>query len=144
MKQQVQIMLLFLRISFFVFNTFTFCKSTNKTETNFLTTVKLPASVNTEVPSVVWPQNQVSNLTRNCNLESNRNNGLSCHDSTAIKNVSKRLAIVLNKNLTTTNLPKINPANLVTTKSKHPKSVATTTKSPLNTTKPAKSIQKNN
>jgi len=138
-------MVLFLRIficiSCFVFNTFTFCTTTVKTETRFLTNVKLIASVNTEVPSVVWQQKQVTNLTRDCTIESDRNNGLTCRDSTAVKSVSKRLATVLNKNLTNTNLTK---TNLTTLKPKPLKSVAATTKTPPNVTKPAKFVQKNN
>jgi len=143
-------MVLFLRIficiSCFVFNTFTFCTSTVKTETSFLTTVKLITRANTEVPSVVWQQKQVTNLTSDCNIESDRNNGLTCRDSKAVKSVSKRLATVLNKNLTNTNLTKINlgTANLTTVKPKPTKSVATTTKTPPNVTKPGKFVQKNN
>lgn len=144
-------MVLFLRIficiSCFVFNTFTFCTSTVKTETSFLTTVKLAASVNTEVPSVVWKQNKT---TSDCSFESDRNNSLARCDSKAEKNVSKHLATVLNKTLTTTtktiaNLNKTNfvATNLTTAKPKTSKSVATTTKLP-NATKPAKTVQKNN
>jgi len=143
-------MVLFLRIficiSFFVFNTFTFCTSTVKTETSFLTNVKLTATVNTEVPSVVWRQNQVSNLTRDCTFESVRSNDLICRDSTEAKNASKRLATALNKSLTIANITKTNHAtgNLTTTKPKPPKSIAATTKSPPSGTKPAKHVQKNN
>lgn len=143
-------MVLFLRIficiSCFVFNTFTFCTSTVKTENSFLTTVKLQV-VNTEVSSVVWQQKQVTNLTSDCSIESDRNNnGLKCRDSTAVKSVSKRSVTVLNKNLTDTNLTKTNlsTTNLTTSKSKLPKSVVATTKTPPNVTKPPKSVQKNN
>ncbi|XP_026820091.1 melanopsin-like isoform X1 [Rhopalosiphum maidis] len=141
---------IFICISFFVFNTFTFCKSIIKTETSFLTTVQLPANVNTvntKVPSVVWPQIQVSNPTRDWNFKSELNNSLTFHDSTAVKNVSKRLAIISNRNLTTTNR---NNSNLIKTnhtttiKPKSPKSGNATTKPSLNITKPTKFGQKNN
>lgn len=142
---------IFICISFFVFNTFTFCTSTVKTETSFLTTVKLAANVNTEVPSVVWKQNQISNLTRDCSFKSDRTSDLTCRDSTEVKNVSKRLAAVLNKNMTTTtstvaSITKTNHAttNLTTAKPKPSKSIAATTKSPRSGTKPGKPMQKNN
>jgi len=56
------------------------------------------------------------------------------------------LATVLNKNLTNTNLTQTNlsTANLTTAKPKPSKSVAATTKTPPNVTKPTKSVQKNN
>lgn len=144
-------MVLFLRIficiSFIAFNTFTFCKSIVKTETSFLTTVELPASVNTEIPSVVWQQIQVPNPTHDWRFKSDSINSLTFHDSAVVKNVSKRLAIVLNKNLTTSNVTNANltKTKITTTpKPKPPKSVAVTTKSPLSVTKPTKSVHKNN
>ncbi|XP_025192489.1 opsin-2-like isoform X2 [Melanaphis sacchari] len=143
----VLILRIFICLFFFIFNTFTFCKSIVKTETNFLTTVKFPSSINNKNPSILWQQIQISNPTRDWGFKSNSNNSVTVHNTTVLKNVSKRLATVLNRNLTTTNLTSTNPAktNLTTTaKLKPSKFVAVTTKLPLNFTKHSKSAQKHN
>lgn len=123
-------MVLFLRIciSFFIFNTLTSCKHAVKPQTGFLTTIKSPASVNNDVSSTVWQQNQVSNnLTHDCRFELDQNNGLpTCHDSAVVKNVSKRLANVTNGNSTAAK--PTNHNNLTATK---PKPVATATIRPV-------------